>query len=534
MPRLPAIRPSSGPNRTPTRTQGERPSTFGQADSAIQSLSNTVQAAIVKHERQREANALYAAETEAQSKLAEVKRQALEDPASAVNTYTNQSQAVRDEVLAGIDDNRVREEFQLRYDRDHARGLAVVRNRSIKALRQENIAAATSQAEDIAVNSAELGGKARETMIDEGMAAYKRLLDTGDIDQAEFEDKALEFKARADDQRARYLIRNGELDAATSLIGQSDALDETAKLTLQNSVDVRKRREQAKTEQAARDAERAILTPGGFVPEGTESLVNALKGTEAGDALEQAIADRQLIDETVRKPLAEQFAVVTRLRREAREARDPVQLQTAKNVAKAVKNSFDMADDDPLAYAASVGHVDLDPIFDDSGQLDTEAVHDRLLAAREATRKTGKRTLPFTQPEISALNKTMTEGEASQAVLTMQELATALPPSTHFQVANALLPENRSTAVAFGLAKDQPRMAAAVLEGRDILAQDNSLVELPSAADLQDAAATVYEDMFAGQPGTFDAHIQAAKQLYAKRAADSGAFSYDKGGFKQA
>lgn len=274
------------------------------------------------------------------------------------------------------------------------------------------------------------------------------------------------------------------------------------------------------------------LLDAGLQVEGLDKLKARAAGTELGDALARAESDGDYVKAFVRLPGDQRAATLTALRDMPHDTqgRSAAMLDRLTKADAAASKALAT---DPLAYAAGVGAVAIEPV--DMNQMFSDpayaanVVRSRTEAADQIAAQYGARALPFTKPEIGVLGQVVTEGDATTQAAVLAGLS-ALPDGQFTAVMDAMKTDDPSFVAAAGLSRDDPRAAQAVLSGR--VARKAVPGAVPSASNYAPVLDGLLGTAYAASPSTVEQVRVAALDVYADlsvRAGDtSGAFVEDR------
>jgi hypothetical protein len=295
-------------------------------------------------------------------------------------------------------------------------------------------------------------------------------------------------------------------------------------------------------------------------PEAWVSWAAQVKGTEFEEDFKERVADEQVVQEVLRRPVAEQMKLV-----QDREAKLTSEGGTVREVANlkrldaAVKRNVALLQAAPLLFNANRSGEQADPIDfsragDPAANLDiSEKLRQRTIALGGMRAQYGVQVplrplLPQEAQQLGGALDAATPKQAAEMFAVLREatgddktfrgmLAQLAPDSPVRAVAGVLASKQRAlTMVRNWIADDvvagSRDVAATILEGEAALnpskaakgkdgKPDRSLV-MPGDEELQTKFKDEVGDAFAGRPGARDTAWQAVKAYYAGKATQTG------------
>ncbi len=330
---------------------------------------------------------------------------------------------------------------------------------------------------------------------------------------------------------ARGYSAAGRFPDARALLGDiyAEDLDPPARARIRATIERGERAENMIVRRAVADA--VAVLEAGRLPTNLEGVEELAKGTDLATTLAEAIEDRAAVAAFVRRPLAEQVAVLA-ARPETTTRRALATEGRMHRAHRALREELKTGVG--LSLAAELDVIEKVAPFDLS---QPETLHRRALQARIASEHFGFPVSPLLPPEITEATRALDAAPADTAAGILEGLHRGLGRESTMALVAQIAPERPELAFATINAVQRPLLAREIILGGRLL-KDNKDVA-PGKPDRLEAIAEVFgtEDRSVFTPDTATALapiLDAATALYAARRVPTGDFIYDPDSFEDA
>jgi len=384
------------------------------------------------------------------------------------------------------------------------------------------------------IGSIDIPPKAKEALKERAQQAIDSAALNGEINRSRNSTRAMDGLLERIGKGEFAGVPAQQLAAAEARIGNF-------KNTLIVKAEAAERRKLTGLEQQSRRLSWYVENGRDIPPNEIETFTRNARGTAYEGALLPILEEQKAVSEIAKLAPDQQVARVKELQASYGETPSKEQLTKLAKIQRYVNNGLKLLNESPLDYAAQREGAQVAPLDLQKPDTWAETLGARTAILTDQARRNGVAPKGLLPQEAQQIGHALKTARPEQAREMLAKLYAGFGDDKVYRATmQQLAPDNPVMAVAGiaaarGLESSADRSVADyILRGQQLLRQDTKedgkpaggkLIPMPNEAKLSEAFATLEGNAFAGRENARNAYYQAAKSIYAAKAAEEGDYS---------